>query len=224
MEDTRKLNEQLGRSDRRKLDEYLTGIREIEFRIQQSEKFGDLPDPGVAAPEGIPGQYRDHIHLMADILTLAFQTDSTRMATFLLAHDGSNRSFNDIGVNDGHHELSHHQSNAEKLEKIAKIDHFYVERLAYFLKRLRETKDVDGKSLLDNSMIVYASGLSDGNRHNHDDLPVIVAGHGGGRLTAGRHVKFADKVPMTNLYVRWLHELGVPADQFGDSTGSLATI
>lgn len=224
MSDTQKLNEQLGRNDRHKLDEYLTGVREIETRIQQSEKFGDLPDPGVVAPEGIPGSYRDHIRLMADMLVLAFQTDSTRIATFLMAHDGSNRTFNDIGVTDGHHALSHHQSDPEKLTKIAKIDRFYVEQFAYFLKKMRETKDTDGRSLLDNSMIVYASGLSDGNRHNHDDLPVIVAGHGGGRLTPGRHVKFADKTPMTNLYVRMLNELGVPADHFADSTGRLEVV
>lgn len=221
MEDTVALNKQLGRNDRQKLDEYLTGVREIEFRIQQSEKFGDLPDPGREAPQGVPGGYRDHIRLMGDIMTLAFQTDSTRIATFLMAHDGSNRTFNDIGVTDGHHALSHHQRDPEKLAKIAKIDEFYVDQLAYILQKLRDTPDVDGKSLLDNSMVVYASGLSDGDRHNHDDLPVIVAGHGGGRLTPGRHVKFADKTPMTNLYVRMLQELGIQADQFGDSTGKL---
>lgn len=221
IDDTKKLNEQLGRNDRQKLDEYLTGVREIEFRIQQMEKFGDLPDPGAPTPDGIPGGYRDHIRLMADMLVMAFQTDSTRMATFLMAHDGSNRTFNDIGVTDGHHALSHHQRDPEKLAKIAKIDTFYVDQMAYFLRRLKETKDVDGKTLLDNSMIVYAGGLSDGDRHNHDDLPVIVAGHGGGRLTPGRHVRLPKKTPMTNLYVRMLDELGVTVDHFGDSSGKL---
>ncbi len=221
MDDARSLNKKLGQNDRRKLDEYLTGVREIEFRIQQTEKFGDLPDPGFTAPAGIPGDYREHLRLMGDLMVAAFQTDSTRIATFLMAHDGSNRSFKEIGVTDGHHALSHHQSDKEKLDKIAKIDRFYIEQLAYVLGRMRDTKDVDGKSLLENSMIVYASGLSDGNRHNHDDLPVIVAGHGGGRFTPGRHVKFDDKTPMTNLYVRMLQELGIEADSFGDSTGKL---
>lgn len=224
MEDTRQLNQQLGRNDRQKLDEYLTGVREIEYRIEQSEKFGDLPDPGRTTPSGIPGNYAEHVRLMADILVLAFLTDSTRMATFLMAHDGSNRSFPDIGVTDGHHALSHHQSDAEKLAKIAKIDRFYMDQLAYFLRKLRDTPDVDGKSLLHNSMIVYAGGLSDGNRHNHDDLPVIVAGHAGGRFTPGRHVKFDGKTPMTNLYVRMVRELGLNVEQFGDSTDALATV
>jgi len=221
MDDAARINGQLGRTDRYKLDEYLSGVRELERRIEAAERFGELPDPGIAAPAGIPGNYRDHIRLMADMLVLAFQTDSTRVGTFLMAHDGSNRSFHDIGVTDGHHALSHHQSDADKLAKIAKIDRFYMDQFAYFLKRMQETRDADGKTLLENSMIVYASGLSDGNRHNHDDLPVIVAGHGGGRMTPGRHVKFADKTPMTNMYVRMLHELGVQADSFGDSTGAL---
>lgn len=224
MSETDRLNKQLGRNDRQKLDEYLTGVREIEFRIQQAEKFGPLPEPGAPAPAGIPGSYRDHMRLMADMMVMAFQTDSTRIATFLMAHDGSNRTFADIGVTDGHHALSHHQSDPDKLAKIAKIDRYYVDQLAYVLNRLRETKDVDGQSLLHNSMVVYASGLSDGNRHNHDDLPVIVAGHGGGRLTPGRHVKFKDKTPMTNLYVRMLGELGVNVDHFGDSNGRLETV
>src|SRR5690606_17410574 len=129
------------------------------------------------------------------MLVLAFQTDSTRVATFLMAHDGSNRSFKDIGVSDGHHNLSHHQSDPEKLEKIARIDRFYAEQFAYFLTRLQQTKDFDGRSLLDNSMVVYCSGLCDGNRHNHDNLPVVLAGHGGGTLTPGRHVNLGEKTP-----------------------------
>lgn len=224
MEDARQLNKQLGGNDRRKLDEYLTGVREIEFRIQQTEKFGELPDPGIASPSGIPGDYREHLRLMGDLMVSAFQTDSTRMATFLMAHDGSNRSFKDIGVTDGHHALSHHQSDQEKLDKIAKIDRFYIEQFAYILGKLRDTQDVDGKSLLHNTMLVYAGGLSDGNRHNHDDLPVIVAGHAGGRFTTGRHVMLDGKVPMTNLFLRMVSELGVNAESFGDSTGKLEIV
>ena len=153
------------------------------------------------------------------MLVLAFQTDSTRVATFLLAHDGSNRSFKDIGVSDGHHYLSHHQNDQEKLEKIAKIDLFYVEQYAYFIDRLRQTRDLDGKSVLDNSAVIYCSGLSDANRHLHNDLPVVVAGRAGGALTPGRHVKLENAVPMTNFYVKLLNVLGVKVDHFGDSTG-----
>lgn len=216
------LERRLGRNDRHKLDEYLTGIREIERRIERSERFGDVPDPQVDTPAGIPASYREHLRLMSDMLVLAFATDSTRVATLLSAHDGSNRTFEDIGIRDGHHSLSHHQNDPAKLAKIAKIDLFYTGELAYLLGKLRDTKDHDGRSLLDNSMVVYASGLSDGNQHRHNNLPVILAGHGGGQFTTSRHVRLAQTTPMTNLYVAMLNTLGVPAEQFGDSTGKLA--
>lgn len=223
-DDARKLSSSLGRNDQHKLDEYLTGVREMERRIELAEKPVELPESEFEIPAGVPADYAEHIRLMCDMLVLAFQTDSTRVATFLMAHDGSNRSFKEIGVSEGHHYLSHHQSDAEKLEKIARIDRFYADQFAYFLHKLQQTKDVDGRTLLDNSMIVYCAGLCDGNRHNHDNLPVILAGHGGGALTTGRHVDLGEKTPMTNLFVRMLDTLNVPVDQFGDSTGSLATI
>lgn len=223
-EDARRLQRDLGLNDRHKLDEYLTGVRDIERRIEQAERFGPPPDPGRDVPAGIPPRYSEHIRLMADMLVLAFQTDSTRVATFLLAHDGSNRTLDEVGITDGHHALSHHQNDPKKLEKIARIDQFYVSQLAYFLRRLRDTRDSDGRSLLDNAMIVYASGLSDGNRHRHDDLPVIVAGRAGGALHPGRHVKLAQNTPMTNLYVALLQTLGIRVDRFGDSTGRLTTL
>jgi hypothetical protein len=159
-----------------------------------------------------------------DMMVLAFKTDSTRISTFLMAHDGSNRSFQEIGVSDGHHNLSHHQSKHENLTKIAKIDRFYMEQLAYFLEKLKETPDVDGKSLLHNSMIVYGGCISDGNRHNHNDLPIVVAGHAGGAFKPGRHVELGEDVPMSNLYVRMLEEFGAKEKRFGDSTGSLRKI
>ena len=224
LDDARTLHRELGRNDQHKLDEYLTGVREIEQRIQQAERFGPLPDPKAETPSGVPADYQQHIRLMMDMLVLAFQTDSTRISTFMLAHDGSNRSFKEIGVNDGHHNLSHHQNNPEILEKIAKIDQFYTAQLAYFLQRLRDTKESGGRSILDNSMIVYCGGLSDGNRHAHDNLPVILAGRAGGALTPGKHLALTEKTPMTNLYVRMLNVLGVPGDRFGDSTGELKTI
>jgi hypothetical protein len=223
-DDARRLTGELGGQDRHKLDEYLTGVREIERRLARMEQFGDLPDPGVASPAGEPKSYREHIRLMCDMLVLAFQTDSTRIASFMLAHDGSNRTFEEAGVRDGHHSLSHHQNDKTKLEKIGKIDRFYVEQLAYFLERLRTTKDADGRTLLDNSMIVYASGLSDGNRHNHSDLPVILAGRAGGRLQPGRHVVAESRTPMSNLFVTMLDAMGAKVEAFGDSTGRLDAV
>ncbi len=223
-DDAEVLQKSLGRNDQQKLDEYLTGVREIERRIQKSESWGTPVDPGVPAPIGIPRSYAEHVKLMTDMMVLAFQTDSTRVASFLLAHDGSNRSFKELGVSEGHHNLSHHKSREENLEKIAKIDHFYLERLAYFFKRLDETKDLDGNSLLHNSMIVYGSCISDGNSHSHKNLPIIVGGNAGGAFTPGRHVDLKEKVPLSNLYVRMLNEFGVNQNTFGDSTGKLRQI
>ena len=220
-DDAKSLQRQLGRNDQHKLDEYLTGVREIERRVEKAERFRELPDPGSDTPSGIPGSYEEHIRLMGDMLVLAFQTDSTRIGTFLLAHDGSNRNFKEVGVTDGHHNLSHHQNKADILEKIAKIDRFYASQLAYFLKRMRETKDRDGKSLLDNSMVVYCSGLADGNAHSHANLPVILAGRGGGAFKPGRHLDPSSNVPMNNLYVTMLKTMGIKVDSFGDSTGEL---
>ena len=223
-EEAKAMQKQLGRSDKNKLDEYLTGVREIEQRIQNAEKFGPLPTVGDAKPDGIPGSYRDHVRLMFDLLALAFQTDSTRISTFLLAHDGSNRSFQEIGVSEGHHHLSHHQDDPKKKELISRIDKFYIEQFAHFLKRLRDTREANGKSLLDNSMIVFCSGLSDGNKHSHDNLPVIVAGRGGGVLHPGAHVKVSSAQPMTNLYMNLLRNFGTPVERIGDSTGFLAEV
>jgi hypothetical protein len=225
MEDARNLQKQLGRNDRNKLDEYFTGVREIEQRIEASERFGPPPDPGREAPEaGVPTNYEAHIRLMMDMQILAFQTDSTRISTLLLAHDGSNRSFKEIGVAEGHHYLSHHQLDESKITKIKKIDEFYMRQFAYYLERMTSIKESNGKSLLDNSMIMYCSGLSDGNRHRHDDLPVIMAGSAGGRFQPGRHVKFPANTPLSNLHLRMLHELGVKASRFGDSTGVLEKV
>ena len=223
-DDAKALQKHLGRSDRSKLDEYLTGVREIERQIEKAEAMGIPKDPGVPAPEDKPGTYEEHLRLMMDMMVLAFKTDSTRISTFLMAHDGSNRSFKEIGVNDGHHSISHHQRNPDNLKKIAKIDRFYMQQLAYFLDKMKNTEDVDGKSLLHNSMIVYGGCLSDGDRHNHNDLPVVLAGHGGGAFTPGRHVDLGEDVPMANLYLRMLDEFGAPQKRFGDSTGILRKI
>jgi hypothetical protein len=222
--DAKALHRHLGRTDQHKLDEYLTGVREIEKQIEKIEAMGLPPDPGVGAPKGEPANYQEHLRLMFDMMVLAFKTDSTRISTFLMAHDGSNRSFKEVGVSDGHHNISHHQGKQDNLEKIAKIDRFYMEQLAYFLDRLKATEDVDGKSLLHNSMIVYGGCISDGNRHNHDDLPIVVAGNGGGAFKPGRHVELGENVPMANLYLRMLEEFGVKERRFGDSTGVLRKV
>jgi hypothetical protein len=222
-EDARQLQNQLGRNDQQKLDEYLTGVREIERRIEHFEKFGPLPKVDSPAPEGTPTDYAQHLRLMMDLQVLAFQTDSTRVCSFLLAHDGSNRSFQTIGVSEGHHDLSHHQNNADKIAKLRKIDLFYAEAFAYFLRKMHDTRDPSGKSLLDHSMVVYCGGLSDGNRHGHDNLPVLLAGGGGGLLHPGQHLRLPP-TPMSNMHLQLLRHMGVPAERFGDSTAPLASI
>lgn len=224
-DDAKAMEKRLGRNDQQKLDEYLVGVRELERRIEKAESWGEDPDPGEEAPEaGIPPQYQEHIRLMFDMMLLAFKTDSTRIVSYLLAHDGSNRSFRNVGVAEGHHTLSHHGNKSDKLAKIAKIDEFYIRQLAYFLDKMRTTEDVDGNSLLHNSMVVWGSGISDGNRHNHSDLPVIVAGRAGGSFHPGVCRDLGTNTAMTNLYVRMLHEMGAPVDRVGDSTGPLKAI
>lgn len=223
LDDAKRLHRQLGRNDQSKLDEYLTAVRDTERRIENAEKFA-AKMPEMAKPEGIPRNYRDHIRLLYDLMAIAFQTDSTRIGTFMMAHDGSNRSFKDIGVPDGHHNLSHHGNKKEKLEKIAKIDRFYVEQFGYFMDKLKSTKDVDGRSVLDNSMIIYGCGIADGNRHSHHDLPLLLAGRGGGQLQAGRRLDFKGEVPLSNLYLTMLDKMGAKAGRLGDSTGMLPKV
>jgi len=220
LDDAKSLSRKVSSADNRKLDEYFAAVRDIEVRIQKAEKMQTNLPKGVEIPTAIPDTAKAHIRLMFDLLALAFQTDTTRVSTFLMAHDGSNRSFPEIGVPDAHHGISHHQSDPAKLEKIAKIDQFYVEQLGYFLQKLKDTKEGSG-NLLDNSMIVYGGGISDGNRHDHTHLPIILAGHGGGKLNPGQHVVAGDNTPMTNLYLAMLERMGVHAERVGDSTGVL---
>jgi hypothetical protein len=224
MQDARRMEKNLGAKDQDKLDQYLTGIRELESRIQRAEKLGDARDPMVPTPAGIPADYGQHIGLMYDIMLLAFQTDSTRIATMLLAHDGSNRSFADIGIPEGHHDLSHHQNNADKIEKVAEIDVWYAQQFAKFLDKMQATKDVDGNSILHNSMIIYGGGNADGNRHTHFNLPIVLAGAGGGTLTPGRVVKQGGK-PASNILLSLADRMGLKnLERFGDSTARLANI
>ncbi len=224
MEDARRLQRRLGRPDQEKLDQYLTGVRDIEARIQKAEAFGPNVDPAQPTPAGIPQNHAEYVDLMYDMMLIAFKTDSTRVATFVLGHDGDNRSFTQIGISEGHHDLSHHQNNEERMDKIAQIDRWYVERFAAFLRRLEATEDVDGKSLLHNSRILYGSGNADGNRHTHENLPLLLAGGGGGALTPGRYVQHGAK-PLSNLFLDLADQAGVKTlERFGDSTGRLGNV
>ncbi|MBK1882784.1 DUF1552 domain-containing protein [Luteolibacter pohnpeiensis] len=222
LDDAKRLNKRLDGTDRGKMDEYLTSVRDVEMRIAQAEKFR-VEVPEDQKPNGIPETYQEHIRLMYQMMALAFQTDTTRIASFLLAHDGSNRTFPEIGVTDAHHQLSHHRNNAEILEKIGRIDQFYVEQFAWFLEKLRTTQE-DESNLLERSMIVYGGGIGDGNRHNHNDLPLLLAGHGNGTLSQGRVITAQNGTPMTNLYLSMLDRMNVKAERIGDSNGKFEVI
>lgn len=224
LEDARALQGRLAYRDKQKLDEYLFSVRQIEKRIQKTERFAHVPDPSVTTPSGIPSSYEDYIQVMFDMMILAFQTDSTRIATFLMANEGSNRAFSEIGISEGHHFLTHHQNKADMITKVGEIDLFYMKQFARFLENMEKTPDVDGKSLLQNSMIIYGSGNSDGNRHTHVNLPVILAGGGGGTLNPGRFVR-SGGVPMSNLLLSMTDRLGVKGvERHGDSTGRFEAI
>jgi len=224
MEDAQALLQQTDYQDHQKLDEYLESVRAIEKRIQDSDSDKDTPDPNVATPEGIPESFSQHMALMYDMMGLAFQTDSTRVATLQLAHEGMNTSYPEIGIDEGHHYLSHHKEDPEKMEKIALIDRYYLEQFALFLQRLDKMEDVDGNSVLHNSMILYGCGHSDGNRHTHDNLPIILAGSGGGTLQPDRFVNHG-ATPMTNLYLGLAQKLGLQdLNRLGDSTGILTNV
>ncbi|HZU29093.1 MAG TPA: DUF1552 domain-containing protein, partial [Bryobacteraceae bacterium] len=185
-----RLQPDLGVRDNRKLSEYLDGIRDIERRIRKAEEQNaSLKLPVVERPAGIPEDYEEHAKLMSDLLTIAFQTDTTRIVTFMLAHEGSNRSYRSIGISDGHHSLTHHQNDPEKIAKVVRINELHLRTFAYLVEKLRSTPDGDG-TLLDHSMILYGSSISDGNAHTHDDLPLVLVGGAGGRLRCGQHVRY----------------------------------
>ncbi|HVJ68376.1 MAG TPA: DUF1552 domain-containing protein, partial [Caulifigura sp.] len=217
--DSAKLNAKLGVTDRRKLDEYYTSIREIELRIDRAQEGrGKLPEMRV--PDGVPGTLTEHMRLMYDLMVVAFQTDTTRISTFMTASEGSNRTYPEVDVKEAHHQLSHHRNDEEKMVQIQRIDQFLVDQFAYFIDRLKATREGD-KSLLDRSMIVYGSGISDGNRHAHDDLPVLMLGKGNGAVATGRHMKIEKETPMTNLFLSMLDRVGASTERLGDSTGKL---
>jgi len=221
-DDARALRDKLGVTDQRKLDEYLTAVRELETRIAKAaQTSADEAVAGFARPAGIPKDYDAHIRLMEDLMVLAFQGDVTRISTMVIANEGSNRSYPFIEVPEGHHDLSHHGNDAKKHEKIKKINRFHVTQFGHLLERLKGIKEGEG-TLLDNCMIVYGSGIGDGNRHNHDDLPILLAGRGAGTIKPGRHIKYASGTPLNNLFLSMLDRLGVRRESLGDSTGRVA--
>ncbi|MFH1499956.1 MAG: DUF1552 domain-containing protein [Verrucomicrobiota bacterium] len=217
MDDASRLQRDLGRDDRGKLDGYLTSVREIEKRVESFAAFGERPDAPL--PAGVPGDYEEHMRLMCDLMVLSFQTRSTPVATLMFASEASGRTFPGLGITEGHHSLSHHERRADKLEQIRRIDEFYIRQFAYLVDRMKSVPEGEG-TLLDNSLLVYGSGIRDGDRHDHVDLPVILAGRAGGAVQTGRYLRAADQ-PMTNLFLSMLDLNGVKADRIGDSTGRL---
>ena len=218
-ERTKELSADLGPSDRRKLDEYLSSIREIEQRIEKAEKDLTGLMPSIDKPTGIPVLYADYINLMFDLQIVAFQTDSTRIVTTMMGREGSMRTYPEIGVPDPHHPLTHHRNNADWIERVTKVNAMHMELFAGFIAKMKATPDGDG-TLLDHSIVVYGSGLSDGNRHTHEDLPVLIVGDGHG-LRPGTHAVYPKDTPMTNLYITLLDKVGVRTESLGDSTGAL---
>jgi uncharacterized protein DUF1552 len=215
------LESSLGGSDRRKMDEYLTSVREIEQQVERAAKEGAVLDPGIDKPFGVPAEFPDYFRLMTDMLIVAFKADITRISTFVVGREGSVRAYPEIGVADGHHPLTHHQGNQEMLAKVRQINELHTTLFAEFLKKMKNTPDGDS-NLLDQSMIVYGSGLSDGNAHTHDQLPTLLAGRGGGIVSPGRHIIYQRETPVCNLFATMIQHVGVRAEHVGDSTGQLA--
>ncbi len=225
LDDANRLHKTLPAVDQRKLDEYLYSVRDVEKRVGGAERLQITEEgvPDYPRPSGVPKELSKHCELMMDMTTLAFQTDSTRILSFMFTNAGSNRSYPEIGVTEGHHESSHHGKSEHKQENIAKINRFHLEQFAYLLTRMKQIPEGNG-TLLDNCMLVYGSGISDGDRHNHDDLPILLAGSAGGRIKTGRHLRYADGTPLCNLYVWMMQQMGAKTDTFGDSNGSLDKI
>ena len=221
-ERTKKLMATLGPTDKRKIDEYLTAIREIEKRISRVEEENRQLTPEIEKPTGIPSNFAEHVRLMHDLLVVAFQSDITRISTILYSREGSNRAYPELGFTDGHHPITHHRYLPDLIEKVTKINVYHVEQFAYFIGKLKSIQEGDG-TLLDSCMIVYGSSLSDGNKHLHEDLPTIIVGRGNGKLKTGRHLTYSE-TPMTNLYLTLLDKMGAPIERLGDSTGRIAQL
>lgn len=219
-EDTKKLSSALGPTDRRKLDEYLSSIREVERQIEKAESDNSQIDPKMDKPYGVPADFAEHFKLMTDMMTIAFQADQTRIMTFLVTHEGTSRAYRELGISDGHHPLTHHRNQEDYMEKVVQINTYHVQQFAAWLEKLKSIKEGDA-SLLDNLMIVYGAGLSDGNRHLHEDLPTLIAGKGGNTIKTGRRIVARRETPMCNLFLSMMDRMGVQMEHFGDSTGKL---
>ena len=220
-DDIARLQNTLGPDDRKRVDQYLDSIREVERRVQKAENDADgdqLPD--LNRPVGVPASYADHAKLMFDLQALAMQGDVTRVITFQLARETSTRTYPEIGVPDPHHPLTHHGNNPDKIARMAKINTFHVSLLAYYLEKLRSTPD-GGGTLLDHSVVLYGSGMGNPNVHDHVNLPIIVAGGGAGRMKGGRHITYAEPTPLANLHLTLLEKVGVRLDKFADSEGTI---
>ncbi len=220
-DDTRKLQQDLGPTDRRKLDEYLSSIREIERQLERAEKDNAQINPGMSQPYGVPADFAEHFKLMTDMLTVALQSDMSRVFTFLVTREGTSRSYREIGIADGHHPLTHHRNDPALMEKVSQINTYHVQQFAGWVEKLKSIKEGDG-SLLDNCMIVYGAGLNDGNRHNHEDLPTLLVGRGGNAFKPGRRIVSRRETPMSNLFLTMMDRMNVPVENFGDSTGRLS--
>ena len=217
--DGRRLEASLGPSDRRKIDEYMDAVRDIETRIQKTEQQNVHLEPAMDRPAlSVPENYIEHTRLIFDLMIAAFQTDSTRIITFLMAIEQSNRAYREIGISDSHHGLTHHGGDKEKIEKCIRINQFEVEQFAYFIGKLKAIKDGDG-TLFDHIMVTYGSGL--GRDHDHDNLPLVVTGRGNGLFRLGRHVQYPKDTPLANLHVAMMSQMGVPVEKFADSDGKL---
>jgi hypothetical protein len=221
LDDAKRLRNRVARTDQRKLDQYLTGIREVERRIQHAATSAGQQGTDFPRPAGIPEEFDDHLRLMCDLMVLAFQTDSTRAISFMVTKEATDRNYPWLGFTDGHHELSHHAGDTEKHRKLREIDRYHISILAYMVENMMTIEEAGGTTLLDNSMVLYGSGISDGDLHNHVNLPVVVVGKGGGTLRAGQHLKCRPETPMSNLLLAMLQQAGVPVDRFGDSTEPL---
>ncbi len=220
LDDARRLRALLGASDKSKIDEYLTSVRDIESRIQSTERSAIKTAYPVPSPS-VPSDFGEHARLMLDLMVLAFQSDLTRVATLLFSIEQSPRAYGaEIGIPEGHHGLTHHSGDKEKIEKVTQINCYHIKSLVYVLDKLKSIPEGDG-TLLDHSMIAYGSGISDGNLHDHGDLPLIVAGSANGQLKPGRHIRYAKGTPMANLFVSMLDRMGVEPTRFGDSNGKL---
>ena len=220
IDDTERLVSTLGGTDRRKLDEYLTSIREIERQVQRAATDGITIEPGIQKPFGIPVEFRDYFRLMTDMMLIAFKADITRVSTMMVGREGSTRSYAEIGVPDGHHPLTHHMGNMSMLDRVRKINVLHATLFAEFLRKLKDTPEGDS-NLLDQSLIVYGAGIADGNVHTHDQLPTVLAGRGGGSVRPGRHITYQRETPVTNLFTSMIERVGVPPEYLGDSTGPL---